>query len=882
VSVWRHVYYGVRSLWNGAAADRRVDEEVQQFLDEAAAAHEADGMSPAEARRAAERRVGNALAIREDVRASGWEHVVETFVADARYGLRRLARSPGFTIVTVATLALGIGSASAMLSVGGPVLVQMLPFPDASRIRVVWERTSDGDRMDLAFGSLVELQQRSRSFEIWAAANTWQPTLTGFSTPERLAGQGVTADYFRVFGISPRLGRDFAAVDDVPQAARVVIISDRLWRRVFDASPSVIGRQVVLDGSGYVIVGVMPATFAHRLMPAVDVWRAMQYDRTLPSLQGREWGHHLRVVARLRAGVMSADAMAELAQIARWPIPQIARPPWASLADGLLLDPLHADLTREVRPAMVALVMAAALLLLIAVVNVINLMLGRNAQRRAEFAMRTALGAGRSRLARQLLTETLMLVSMGGAAALFVAYVCVRALAFMAPAGLPQAAPAALDAPVLLYVLVVTMIAGVAVGVLPALVSRDLSAAIPRGKWHSSSSPQLTRRSLVVAQVAFALVLLVGAGLLFQTLRQLFAIGPGFDPDNVLAAQVQVASPRVPDEAAMLRYFEQLREAVQRVPGVSGAALGSQLPLSGDADIYGVRVASRAPGEGDGGGSAFRYAVSQDYFTAMGIPLREGRLLTDYDHAAAPRVAVISESLARRSFPNGDAIGQRMQVGPPDRPPFTVVGVVGDVKQLSLETEELDAIYTTPAQWHFADRAFWIVVRARADAAALMPAIRSAIWSIDQDQPIVRLAALDTIVADTARLRRFALVLFEAFGVAALLLTAVGIYGVTSSGVTDRVREIGVSAALGASRPAIVWMVISEGAAMAALGIAIGLAIAAGATRGLDALLFGVSRFDPVSYAVVTVLMIGVSAASCWLPARRAARIDPAITLRTE
>jgi hypothetical protein len=398
VSLWRQLARGVRSLWDGGAADREVDEEVRHFLDEAAASGEADGRSPAEARRAARRRVGNPLAIRERVRAAGWEHFVETFAADVRHGLRRLVRNPGFTAVTVATLALGIGSATAMLSVAGPVLVETLPFPDAGRLRVIWERTAEGDRADFTFGSFVEVQQRSRRFASVAAATTWQPTLTGFSAPERLEGQGVTADYFRVFGLSPRIGRDFVSADDEPNAPRVAIISDRLWRRLFEASPRIIGRPIVLDGAGYEVIGVMPAAFAHPLMPATDVWRAVRYDRTLPSPQGREWGHHLRVVGRLRDGAAPGDAVEELAQIARAPIPHIARPPWASLADGVIVEPLHADLTRAVRPAMLAVLAAAALLLVIAAVNVIHLMLGRDAQRRAEFAMRTALGAGNQKL----------------------------------------------------------------------------------------------------------------------------------------------------------------------------------------------------------------------------------------------------------------------------------------------------------------------------------------------------------------------------------------------------------------------------------------------------------------------------------------------------
>jgi predicted permease len=328
------------------------------------------------------------------------------------------------------------------------------------------------------------------------------------------------------------------------------------------------------------------------------------------------------------------------------------------------------------------------------------------------------------------------------------------------------------------------------------------------------------------------------------------------------------------------RYFQQILDAVRRVPGVVHAGLTSQLPLSGESDAYGIQFESRDLSAPEAG--AFRYAVSPGYFETLRIPLRQGRLLTEDDQAAAPFAVLVSESLARSRFPNGNAIGQRLHAGPTNRPWFTIVGVVGDVKHLSLETDWLDAVYVSPPQWHFADRAFWLVIRADGAAAALTPAVRAAIWSVDRQQPIVRVSTLDAVVASTAGARRFALLLFEAFGFAALFLTAVGIYGVASSGVTSRIREIGVRTALGASRPAILRLVMREGASMAAIGIVIGIAIAAAATRGLTALLFGVSRFDPISYLGVALVMIGVAALACWLPARRAARIDPAVTLRAE
>jgi putative ABC transport system permease protein len=882
VSLWRQLRRGVRALVAGRRADRDADEEIQQFLDDSAAELERDGVPPEEARRRARLGAGNPLALREEVRASGWEHITETAIADVRYGLRRLTRSPGFAGVTIATLALGIGSATAIVSVAIPVFVRTLPYPQADRIHAIWDRTQAGARVELAFGNVVELQERSATFDAMAATRVWQPTLSGQFAPERLDGQGVSLDYFRVFGMAPRIGRGFAAAEDMPNGAPVVVVSDRLWRRRFGADPDFVGKQITLDGNAYHVIGVMPASFEHRLMPPADVWRALQYDRTLPSLQGREWGHHLRMFGRLRDGVSYLDAVAELGQIARDPIPRFARANWASLPQGLLVDPLHDELTRDARPAMLAVVSAAALLLLIAAVNVINLLLARNAQRRAELAMRTALGAGRSRLIRQLVTETFVLAGLGGVGGYAVGQVCLRGLAALGPEGVPQTAGAALDTPVFSVAFAVTAVVGLLVGFAPAFSNGDLKGGVPQGAWKSAASHHLTRRWLVIAEVAFALVLLVGAGLLLRSLQHLFAISPGFDDRNTLTMQVPIAGRRYADPAATHRFFEQALEAVKRVPGVADAALTTQLPLSGDSDVYGLQFESTSAQQQSADGAAFRYAVTPGYFEAMRIPLRRGRLLSAQDRAGAPPAVVISEAFAAARFPNADPLGQRVHIGPTNRPWFTIVGVVGDVKQTSLESNLFAAVYVTPEQWHFPDRARWFVVKANGDAAALTAAVRSAIWSIDKDQPIVRVALMSRWVEATAGTRRFAMVLFEAFGLAALLLTAIGIYGVVSAGVNDRVREIGVRSALGATRGHILAMVMGQGLWLSAAGVAIGLAIAATASRGLQSLLFGISPLDPASYAAVVVLLIGVAAAASWLPAWRAARVDPSVTLRSE
>jgi putative ABC transport system permease protein len=880
MSLWRHVSRGVRTLLGGRSADRDVDDELQQFEVEAAAALERDGATPEDARRRARLRTGSALAAREEVRASGWEHVVETFAADVCYGLRHLRAQPGFSAVTIATLGLGIGSATAILSVAAPI-VQSLPLPNADRVHAIWDRARDGSRIEIAFGNFVELQERSRSLEVMSASRVWQPALSGGSVPERLDGLGVSVDYFRVLGASPVIGRAFDPAEDRPRGAPVVLLSDGLWRRRFNADPSVIGRQVTLDGNGYEVIGVMPPALDHPLLPRADVWRALQYDRTLPSFQGREWGHHLQMTARLRPGVSREEAEAELNRIARDSIGRFARPPWAAMSQGVMAEPLLYSQTRETRPVMLAVIAAVTLLLMIACVNVINLLLGRNARRRAEMAMRIALGAGRGRLIRQLLTETLVLAAAGGLAGVLVAQIILRAIVSRGPRELPQMVALGIDTPFFAIAFAVTLAAGLLVALISALPNHEVKTSVPHGS-RTVSSHHLMRRSLVVAEVAFALVLLAGASLLFRSLQQLFAVAPGFDDANVLTLQVQIVGPRYRDPAAAHRFFREALEAVTNVPGVAHAGLTTLLPLSGDRDIYGLRfeTAGSVPGSEDG--AAFRYAVTPGYFDAMRIPLRRGRVLGEQDRAGAPPAVLISESMARSQFPDIDPIGQRLHIGPTNRPSFTVVGVVGDVRQLSLEDDRFDAVYIAPEQWHFSDLARWFVIKAHGDAAALSPAIHRAIWSVDKDQPVVRVATMSQWVQATASRRRFALILFQAFGLAALLLTAIGIYGVISGGVTERVREIGVRTALGASRRSILAMVMRQGLLLSIAGVVIGVFAAAGASRGLTTLLFGVSPLDPVSYAAVAMVLIGVAMAASWLPAWRASRVDPAVTLRSE
>ena len=837
------------------------------------------GMTPEEALHAARRQFGNQTLLREVSREVWGFNALETLIRDLRYGVRALRKNPGFTLAAVLTLGLGIGATTAIFSALNPILFEPLPYPHAERIVSVWDFRAGGAPLQVTFGTFREVSERARSFDALAAMNAWQPTVTGGGEPERLEGQRVSADYFRVLGVLPAVGRDFDPPEDEPGGRNVVVLGDALWRRRFGGDAAVVGREIRLDDSLYTVVGVMPKEFENVPAPSAQLWAPLQYDTSLPP-EGHEWGHHLGMIARLRAGVRLDQARRELDAISRAPVPGFSRPAHAALDQGLMIRSLQDDVTAGVKPTLLAVLGAVSLLLLIACVNVTNLLLARGAQRRREFAMRVALGATRARLVRQMLAESLLLSSVGGALGLLAAKLGVDALVALSPAGLPRAAAIGVGGTAFAFAAAVTTLVGLLVGLATSLpVSRvDLRAGVQQSSSRVAGGQRLTRRALVVAEVALALVLLVSAGLLLRSLERLFAVDPGFDASHLLTMQVQTSGRRF-DKETTDRFFAQALEAVRRVPGVGAAGFTSQLPLSGDSDEYGALF------EGDPPGTAynvFRYAVSPGYLETTGIPLRRGRLLDEHDTEGAPPVVVISESLAKIKFGDQDPIGRRVHIGPTDRPRFTIVGVVGDVKQVSLAKSQPEAVYIPTTQSWFVDSALSLVVRARGDAAALAPAVRQAIWSVDKDRPVARVATMEGLLDRSAAERRFALVLFEAFGAAALVLAAVGIYGLLSGSVTERTREIGVRLALGATRRDILSLVVRQGMKLAGLGVVIGLAGAAAASHALVSLLYGVSRLDPATYLGVVALLVIVSAVACWLPAWRASRVDPSITLRAE
>ena len=867
------------------ALDHDLADEMAFHREQVEAELRASGVPSHEARDAAVRQFGNATRIREET-VDVVRFRIESVWQDARYAVRQLRRTPAFSATAIVVLALGIGATTAIFSAVSPILFAPLPYPEPRAVTMLWEHRPDGSQAFANFADYRGLVESSRSFEAIAAFKAWQPTMTGPDEPERLEGQRVSAPYLRVLGIRPAIGRDFADAEDVFRGANVVIFSDKLWRRRFGGNPAILGQPVRLDDEWFTVVGVMPPTFENAVAPDVELWAPLQYNAALPP-NSREWGHHLRMIGRLRAGLSREQARSEIDRV----MPNFMRAHASGydeaggIPPGFLANSLQDDLTRGVRPALLALLGAAVLVLLIACVNVTNLLLARGARRRGELSIRAALGASGPRIARQLTTECLMLALGGGAVGLLIARFGVRALVALSPADLPRLHAIRLDYTVFVFAALVTSMTGLLVGLVPALYASrtDAHEGLQGTSRRTARSSHWTRRALVAAEVGVALVLLVSAGLLLGSMGRLFAIDPGFDASHVLTLQVQESGQRYRRDADRLRFFDLALERVREVPGVISAGFTSQLPLSGDQEVYGMMFEA----ENTNSEAFFKYNVTPGYFETMRIPLVAGRLLNDGDmRPDSPRVVVINESFARRKLPGQNAIGRRVclrcGLGQDGSPWSTVVGVVGDVRQLSLELTTENAVYLPSSRWYWAETTMSLVVRTRGDATSLVPAIRRAVWSVDKDQAIVRVATMQQLVTASQAQRRFAMIIFEAFALVAVILAATGLYGVVAGSVTERTRELGLRSALGATPPAILLLVVGEAVWLTLAGVAAGILGAVAASRALISLLFGISRLDPATYLETSALLVGISIVACWLPAWRAAHVDPAITLRAE
>ena len=807
------------------------------------------------------------------------EGLMSTLLADIRYALRQLRRAPAHSLVVVLTVALGVGAATAIFSAVYPILFAPLPYPSPERLVMAWEQEKDGERSNFGWLTFHDVIEQNRSFDALAAAGRWEPALTGSGQPERLTGEHVSWQFFRVLGVAPALGRDFSADEDTPGSDRVVILSQPLWRNRFGGDSTIIGRRMTLDGTPLTVIGVMPAGFENLLDPRAQLWTTLRYNASLP--YACRSCRHLRVVGRLRAGVTAAVARRDLDAISAR---LVAEYPTEYPAAGMLVRSLREDTTAAVRPALLAVLAAVGLLLLIACSNVTGLLLARASQRRSEFAVRSALGAGRGRMIRQLLTESVVVAVVGGVAGIALAAVGTRALVALSPDSLPRSGAIHLSPPVLAFALFLTSAVGLLFGLVPALRagSLDLQSRLRAGARSAVTGRRSARAVLVVGEITLAVVLLVGSGLLLRSMNQLLDVAPGFDARNLVTLQVQAGGPGFESDSAVRRYFGRVVAAVGGVPGVKRAALTSQLPLSGDFDAFGIHVEAHPAANPAEDPSGHRYAVSADYFATMGIPLLRGRGFVTADNESAPPVVAVSRETARRLWPGEEPLGQRIRVGDMQGPLRTVVGVVGDVKQVSLAAETPMAVYVPAVQWLWADNEMSLVVRVAGDATGMVPSLRRAIWSVDKDQPIVRVETMDGLIAATASERRFILMLFECFGASALLLAAAGMFGMLAGGVAERRREIGVRSALGASRALIVTMILRHGLELAVAGVVIGLGLSAVLSQSIRSLLFGVSGLDFSTYGAVALLLLGVAAAACGIPAWRASRVDPVETLRAD
>ena len=795
---------------------------------------------------------------------------METIIKDVRYGIRGLRKRPGFTIVAVLTLALGIGANSAIFSVLNAVLLRPLPYANADRIVRIDETEGKG-RMGVSPPNLLDFQQQNQTFESVAGYTAGSFILTGAGEPLRVQSSAISADLFSVVGVKPLIGRSFSKTDEKPEQARVALISYGLWQRRFGGDHALLDKQITLDGLSYTVVGVMPNDFEFPIQPErAEIWTPLEQPEDLAQLRS---AHYLDVVGRLKPNVSLAQARADIETIAS----RIAQQYPNELSGKPIVVPLKEDLVGQARPYLLMLAGAVLLVLLIAVANVASLTLARAAERQKEIALRTALGASKARVVRQLLTESLLLSFAGGLAGLTLAGWGTGFLAAIAPGDLPRLQSAHVDGRVLLFALAVSAVSGILLGLIPAWRSTkaDIQLQLKEGETRSASAPrQALRKALVVSEVTLALVLLCGAGLLIRTLWKLNSVNPGFDPDNVMVAELVLPQTKYPDAKRQTIFFQQLIERIKASPAIESAGGTNNLPLGGTKMMFVASI------EGRPNLPASFSAVSNDYFRTMRIPLLKGRWFDDHDTAQSQPVVVINETMARQISPNyEEALGKHVKHGFKNQV-TEVIGVIGDVKYAGLDQQTKPEMYAPSAQrpWPF----MRIVARSKSDSSVAAAAIREAVRAIDKDQPVDKLTTMSSVVSASIVDRSFYMQLLGTFAALAFILASVGIYGVVSYSVAQRTREIGIRVALGARRRDVMGLVLKEAVRLTALGVGLGLVGAFAATRVLRSLLFEVKPTDPLTFICLSLLLALVALLASYIPARRATKVDPLIALRYE
>ena len=875
-----------RDLFNKDRVETELSEEMNVYLELLTEEKKRMGREPAEARREALIEMGGLEQVKERVREVRMGTYIESVWQDARYGARTLIKNPAFTLTAVITLALGIGANTAIFSIVNELLLRPLPFGDAERIVMLWEVSPGGRRQNnTSRANFQAWRERSTTFESMAAFSDQRLNLTGDGEPEEVSVQLTTPELFQVLGVEPLLGRTLMPEDARPDAPKVAVLSNGIWQRRYGGDPQVVGRTISLNGAPCTVVGVMPAAFQWHIkrrsgsVRPAEIWAVIAMPTQGPGTTGR----FLSTVARLKPGVTLEQADAEMKTLA---VSLEEEAPRFNKGFGAEVLPLREQLVGNVRPALLILLGAVGFVLLIACANVANLMLSRAAAREKEIAVRTALGASRMRVVRQLLTESLLLALLGSLFGLGLASFGIKALETISPREIVDLQGVGINMTVLGWTLAVSLLTGLIFGLAPALeTSRlNLNDALKEGGKGAGGqgAGRRLRSALVVAEVALALVLLASAGLLVKSFARLQQIDTGFHSENLLTMVVPLSERRYREDSQVVGFFREANDRIRALPGVRSVGMVNYLPLYGGAGTEtGFTVEGRPePPPGEESGTNVRVADSE-YFTTMGIPILRGRNFSDLESAEAKHVVLISEAMAREHFPAEDPLGKRILVDMFDKPtPTEIVGIVGDVRYDSLVNNPGPTVYFPLPELTYSFMT--LVIRTNGDPAAMAATVRREIRQIDADQPVSDVRAMDQVMADTVGRARFQTLLLTLFAGLATLLAAVGIFGVMNYSVTLRRREIGIRIALGAQPGQVLRLVLTHGFLLTLAGVVIGLAGSYALTRLLSDLLYGVGATDPATFATIVLLLTVVAMAACYLPARRALKIDPVQAIRNE